>query len=117
MAFPNLPREQLPQIKDHGSFRKWLTTNGIQHVSKDVEASALSPTQHDFDETKIKKIRKNLPEARKKPLTVSKSGHILDGHHRWRAALDEDPHGQFPVLMVNTSIQDLIAKARQYVAD
>lgn len=75
-------RKNMPQVKDPkkipGKTKK-----------ETVNPKSLIPSQETFNAKKVANIKKEIKEGsfNFKPIIVSKDNHILDGHHRWKAAL------------------------------
>lgn len=114
----NLPRANLPQVRDKEAFKDWLTKHNISWtVAPNYPAIELKPTQFDFDYTKVDNMSQNPEKHRHNPVIVAQDCHICDGHHRWAGILRADPAGTIAVLMVNVPIQNLLGLAHQFLGD
>jgi len=112
----NLPRDSLPQIfqSDRGKFMSWIQSE--HQISHDIDdhypVGILKPSQGDFDETKIEKmLGKDLD--RTKPILVSQDGYVMDGHHRWIAAVN-DGDKTIKVIVFYCDIGTLINLAKEF---
>lgn len=84
-----IPRAEMPQIKaEHrGALTQYLRGRGIEHgAEEDVDPASLKPTQAEFNPAKVEKA-KGADGGRS--ILVSDDGHVLDGRHQWRAALEK----------------------------
>lgn len=114
----NLPRANLPQVRDKDAFKDWLTKFNVSWTFADnYPAIELKPTQFDFDYTKVDNISQNPEKHSRNPVIVAQDGHICDGHHRWAGILRADPQGTIAILMVNVTIQNLLGLAHQFLGD
>jgi ParB-like chromosome segregation protein Spo0J len=92
----NIPRKLMPQI----------TTNDLDGVfdytTKPVNPRSLTPSQ---EERKFspKKFRIKNP----KPIIVDKEGRIIDGHHRWDAALHQGSN-DIDAAIVDAKFDDIV---------
>ncbi len=107
-----LPREQLPQIKaEHrGALVNFLNARGITHETDEVAADTLKPTQAEFSPAKVKQAAEY--EGGDRSILVSADGHILDGHHQWKAKRDSGD--LVKVIRLDAPIQDLLRLAHQF---
>lgn len=99
-----VPRAKMPQIKkqDYQEFLQYLKDNGVDFVQKKMPASSLKATQGEFSKTGVEKqLDKNLDAGGEntKPLIASSDNYIIDGHHRWLAALNT--RGSLNVIQAN----------------
>jgi len=117
----NISRDKMPQItSDHiGDFLAGLKKKGIHHEVEHVPAGKLKPTQHNFDHSKIRDLMgrewRETPGKAKRYMIVSKDHYVLDGHHRYLAALNQhgDKH-KMEVMRVHTPMKDLLKHANSY---
>jgi hypothetical protein len=114
----NLPRANLPQVRDKVAFRDWLHKHNIAwRFISDAKAVDFKPTQFDFDYTKVVGMSEEPEKHRQNPIIVADDNHICDGHHRWAAILRADAQGTLAVLKVHVPIQHLLGLAHQFLAD
>jgi hypothetical protein len=78
---PQIPKEKLPE------FVRYLDKEGIRVQKEDVPAKKLLPIQKHVNKEKVKSIIQDKDKALKIPLIVTSDGYLVDGHHRWLAAL------------------------------
>jgi hypothetical protein len=113
----NIPREEMPQIADHHKmgFVDWLEEQGITVQFLDIPVALLRSVQNTIDMKKVQHLADKMPDAAmRKAVIVSKDLYILDGHHRWLAILNRDPHQTIEAYRVNLPIKDLLAIAGNY---
>ena len=83
-----IKRNQMPQVatKDYPEFLDYLKDNGATFSKDTVPADSLKAIQGEFSDHGVEKALK----LRKieKPLIASSDNYIIDGHHRWLAALN-----------------------------
>jgi hypothetical protein len=83
-----IKRNQMPQVatKDYPEFLDYLKDNGAHFTKDTVPADSLKAIQGEFSDQGVEKALK----LRKieKPLIASSDNYIIDGHHRWLAALN-----------------------------
>lgn len=83
----NKRRHAMPQIADFDAFVKDLEKEGIPIVNVKIPPSELIPTQGNFNFDKVRgMIQAWKPNY--KPIVTSDDDYILDGHHRWLAAVE-----------------------------
>jgi ppGpp synthetase/RelA/SpoT-type nucleotidyltranferase len=87
-------KSELPQIRSSvkDEFRKYLTSKYGQSII-DIEfldAKFLKPIQKEVNKNQLNIIQnfydKNGKFKSDRPITISKDGYIIDGHHRWYVA-------------------------------
>ena len=113
----DVPRDQMPQISDAEKmgFVDWLEEKGILVQFVDIPVALLRSVQKTIDLKKVEHLRDKMPgNALNKPVIVSKDNYILDGHHRWLAVLNRDPHQVIQAYRVNLPIQELLTVSRNY---
>lgn len=113
-----MARASMPQIPNGALKEKFIAEQAARGVSTDAEsvpATALKPTQADFNPDNIQYLRDAVKAGTFKdtnPLIVSREGRVLDGHHRWAgAALDGE---KLSVLRVDLPIHELLAEAKAF---
>lgn len=79
-------RKNLPQIASWVDFNNDLTKAGYGITQATRDPAALYPTQSEFNEEKVKKMMTE-DSSSAKPILISSDDCIVDGHHRWMAAL------------------------------
>lgn len=82
----NKRRHAMPQIKDFDAFMADLAENDHAVVTLTVDPNELIPTQGNFSDEKVDKMVKD-GGWNSKPIISSDDDFVLDGHHRWLAAV------------------------------
>ena len=83
-----IKRNQMPQVatKDYPEFLDYLKDNGATFTKDIVPADSLKAIQGEFSDQGVEKaLRLSKIE---KPIIASNDNYIIDGHHRWLAALN-----------------------------
>jgi hypothetical protein len=113
----NMPREQMPQITQANTmeFIDWLEGQGItvQFVAMPVALLRCVQGADAVDPKKVTALQ-NSQTISTKPFIVSKDNYVFDGHHRWLALLNRDPHFSVDTYRVNLPIRDLLDMAGKY---
>jgi ParB-like chromosome segregation protein Spo0J len=107
----------MPQINDTDIFQQELTKNKIDyHIEVINDLSTIRPTQVNYDETKVKDMIDSFKTdsdrvADSLPIVISRSkdqsDFVLDGHHRYYAALQAGK--SINALVVDMPINKLMA--------
>jgi len=101
-----ITRDKMPQIKkeNYAELINFLKENGATYSKKSVPAKQLKPIQKEFSDAGVEKsIEKRKI---KKPIIAAQDGYIIDGHHRWLAALNLN--SKVDILEFNTSGKELL---------
>jgi hypothetical protein len=113
----NMTREQMPQITAANTmeFIDWLEGQGItvQFLSMPVALLRCAQGNDQVDPKKVSALQ-NSQTISTKPFIVSKDNYVFDGHHRWLALLNRDPHYSVDTYRVNLPIKDLLAMAGKF---
>lgn len=107
-----IPRENMPQIRtaDHGAMTNFLNAKGIEHESKVIPSENLKPTQAEFSPENVARVKENgLPT---RSIVVSEDGHILDGHHQWLAAKENNEPSK--VIELKTDVHTALDAMHQF---
>lgn len=106
-------KSELPQLrtKDKGLFVKMLVSKyGANVVTQDinVKAKLLKPIQSEINLKQVEVIARVSKGKMNpnKPITISKDGYIIDGHHRWYYARQNDL--DISVLQINLDANKVI---------
>lgn len=108
-----IKRQNMPQVKKkyYEQLIQYMKSNGIESKQRQIPAKDLKPTQGEFSENGvIKALNKYVgPNAKKKkPLLASMDGYILDGHHRWLAAMNTKPNQLLDVIQFDVPMRQLL---------
>ncbi len=116
-----LSRMELPQIKstDVPEFINWLDEKDIDSVRTSMEVGELTPIQKEInlektDSMAAKHEAGEIDLSTGKPVMVSNDEHLVDGHHRWYALRELDANNRLDVVMIDTSILDLISLMKEF---
>ncbi|WP_067070450.1 hypothetical protein [Roseateles chitosanitabidus] len=104
-------REDMPQIRQEhrGALTQFLLARGIPHEQAEVPADSLKPTQSRWSMSKVAAVKR---DANDHAVLVSEDGRLLDGHHRWLAALADD--APVRVIRFAAPIEQLLGEAKQF---
>lgn len=85
-----IPRREMPQIKsgDRAAMVQFLRARGISSQEELVDASSLKPTQAEYAPAKVAAAKSFTGGNRS--ILVSEDNHVVDGHHQWLAASEEE---------------------------
>ena len=106
-------KSELPQLrtKDKPMFVKSLISKYGANVLTEglkVKASQLKPIQNEINLEQVEVIS-NVSKGKmnpNKPITISQDGYVIDGHHRWYYAKQNDL--KLSVLQINLSAMQVI---------
>jgi len=90
LAEIKIARHNMPQVNtgDIEDMLKWVAAKGIVISKGSIDPKKLIPIQ-DIHKKAVKAIVKSkAPAAMNKPLLISGDNHLLDGHHRYAAAIE-----------------------------
>lgn len=106
-----IPRAMMPQIAagDRSALVQFLKARGVSYESDTVFAKFLKPTQTEYSPGKVKKAKEFTGGNR--AILVSSDNHVLDGHHQWMAAVENDE--RIPVIRLDSPIRELLPMALQ----
>lgn len=106
----NIPRASMPQIADQESFARYLEFIGVDVRFVKSHLNFLKPTQTEFDQEKVDSM-----QAPYGSIIVSNDGYILDGHHRFFAAVADPDHDSIDTYTCGVTINQLLAHAKDYL--
>ncbi|AEN94205.1 hypothetical protein SFP_0110 [Salmonella phage SFP10] len=112
-----LSRSSMPQI-DAGKqedFHKYLEDNGVSIDAAQVPIKMLRLTQNEINKMKVWKIMKQI--RNKKPMGrvwVSSDNYVVDGSHRFVAALNMDGKQRMKVYKVDLPAMEFVKLAKQF---
>ncbi|AGF89116.1 hypothetical protein SP029_00682 [Salmonella phage FSL SP-029] len=112
-----LSRSSMPQIDDdkQEDFHKYLEDNGVSIDAAQVPIKMLRLTQNEINKMKVWKIMKQI--RNKKPMGrvwVSSDNYVVDGSHRFVAALNMDGKQRMKVYKVDLPAMEFVKLAKQF---
>ena len=107
-----ITRDKMPQVKstDYDEYKSYLKKNGVTLRPQVVHAKDLKPVQKEFSDQGVERqLVKNKENDghNPKPLLASNDSWIIDGHHRWLAALNSDR--SVNILRANVDVHTLLS--------
>jgi len=106
-------RSDMPQVEasHRGALIAFLAARGIAHKAGEMPANELQPTQAMFSPAKVERARKNDGD---RSVLVSLDLYVVDGHHQWYAALQDDPAGPLPIIIFDASVEKLLVEMGEF---
>lgn len=107
-------RKDMPQIDTAGLLADLKATEK-KYEELDIAAKDLQPSQKEFNLEKVKRISEE-GTWKKKPIISTNDGFVVDGHHRWKAALEKE--SEVKSIRVDMGLKELLkfVKEKDYVA-
>ena len=107
----NFSRSKMPQVDTQNLSKAMDMVSDKAKITKGtISAGKLKKSQKELHQDKVEGIAKKFTSPDKfKPLVISKDNHIVDGHHRWGAAIykwGEDV--KIPIIRINLPILQAI---------
>lgn len=106
----NIARSEMPQIKDQEKFADYLESLGYEVMAIAISPTIIKPTQIEFDQSKVDAIK----GTQLAPIIVSDDYFVLDGHHRYFAAL-QNGDSNITVYYVSVGINKLLRHAYEFL--
>lgn len=106
-------RHAMPQLSDFTAFKKDLDDNDIALVDMKIPAKELKPTQGNFNVEKVEGMRKKTGAY--KPIITSNDDFVIDGHHRWLAAAQDNAQVDSRVVDMTADELFKFLKGKPYV--
>jgi GNAT superfamily N-acetyltransferase len=80
-------KSELPQLRstEKPMFKEYLDKKYRRKMTKkgSIKASELKPTQNKINPAQIDIIKSVGIKMKDKPISISRDGYVIDGHHRW----------------------------------
>jgi len=110
-----IPRDEMPQIDSEHiePFLDYLKEIGCNTSEVQKEAHELKPSQAELDPAKADKIWSDGGTF-KNPIFTSKDGYVLDGHHRWLAALRNADKEKMNCIELDLDAREAIEKMHEF---
>lgn len=111
----NLARVQMPQIDDVEEFCQYCKDQGyaVDH-SVLTPLHWIKPTQFDFNQDKVDAIKAS---NQSNPFIITKDHYVLDGHHRYYAAVQTPGVYDVHCVMIDCDINHALKLAYDYLGD
>jgi hypothetical protein len=108
---PEFSRKNMPQVDTQNLGKAMDMVSDKAKITKGtISAGKLKKSQKELHQDKVEGIAKKFTSPGKfKPLVISKDNHIVDGHHRWGAAIykwGEDV--KIPIIRIHLPIVQAI---------
>jgi len=111
-----IKRKDMPQVKskDYPKFLDYMRDNGVTFKKEIIPARDVKAMQDEFsDAGVIKQLKKNVELGpNTKPIILSSDNYIIDGHHRWLAAMNTG--NDLNVFRVNMPAKQLYALVNKF---
>lgn len=100
-----IARSEMPQVfsKNLEEFKQFLNEKGIAFVEIQCSPRSLIASQNELNSDKVEKFLSCVLD----PIITSKDKYVVDGHHRWAAALVRDKH-TIDCLEIQLPIRELL---------
>lgn len=110
-----IKRGDMPQIPSEaqGALITFLAARGITFEEVELRPGQIKPTQEGFYPEAVARAKEFLGEPAR-ALLVSKDGHLLDGHHRWTAALLHAPDDKIRCFVFSERVRGMLRAMRQF---
>jgi len=116
---PNFNRKDMPQVKTQDLGKAIdMVSDKVSITKGSISASKLKKSQKELYKDKVIGIanKYNSPNDMK-PIIISNDYHIVDGHHRWGAAIHKwGDDVKIPIYKINLSVKNAIKLYKQ-IAD
>jgi hypothetical protein len=103
-----IERIDMPQIKSKHmkTFVDEMADEGIGHHNMNIDPHDLKPSQKEFSKQGVEKSMGKMKQRGDdmKPLFISEDMYIVDGHHRWLAAVNAGKK-TIPVVMIEAPFE------------
>ncbi|WPJ72203.1 hypothetical protein DEEACLCL_00186 [Salmonella phage CRW-SP2] len=112
-----LSRSSMPQIDDdkQQDFHDYLEANGVSIEAGQIPIGSLRLTQNEVNKMKVWKLMKAI--RNKKPIGrvwVSSDNYVVDGSHRYVAALNIDGKQRMKVYKVDMPALEFVKLAKKF---
>lgn len=106
-----VPRNKMPQIarEHYDDYFAYMKKNGVTFVKQTISVQDIKATQKEFsDAGVIKSVLKGRSSKKVRRIIISSDNFIIDGHHRWLAALNISPSKQVEVVRANAKGKEVL---------
>ena len=106
-----IKRINMPQIssKDYPEYFEYMAKKGFERSTKNVDVKKLKPVQSEFGDKGILKSLGFLAKQKdaNKPIIISSDNYVIDGNHRWLAALNAN-RKTIPAIVLRGNHKDIL---------
>lgn len=109
-----ISRNKMPQVKEknYPEYLKYLQDNKISMRKKVVDPTKYKAIQKEFSDDGIQIAVERLMAGKIKPCLVSVDGYVIDGHHRWLAAIHLKR--KLNVIKINAPVKKVLDITRKF---
>jgi hypothetical protein len=111
-----IKRKDMPQVssQDMDDFKKYLKDNSVNIQKITVDPKSLKASQGEFNKDKIEKQIELMGKSKAEPkaIIISADDYVIDGHHRWLAAMNLGI--KMPALRATMKAKQLIDLINKY---
>lgn len=117
-----VPRSEMPQVpgSKKAEFIAELDGKGVKATRESVDPKSLKPIQSEISGQKSGQMLQSMREGKllegDNPLIVSRDGFVVDGHHRWAAAVARsyEVPVALPVLRIDMDAAQLLGEVKAF---
>jgi hypothetical protein len=117
-----VPRAEMPQVpgSKKAEFIAELDAKGVKSTRESVDPKSLKPIQSEISGQKSGQMLQSMREGKllegDNPLIVSRDGFVVDGHHRWAAAVARsyEVPVALPVLRIDMDAAQLLGEVKSF---
>jgi hypothetical protein len=109
------------EVNAADAFKQHLKDIGLKFTDEQAPAAALKASQHELDGPKVAAMMLDKRfDLVRNPLFISRDNYVVDGHHRWAAAVGRDagegPFGDLnmAVTRIDAPISEVLHLAEQW---
>lgn len=120
----NFPKDKNGDVNIGDAFVKALASKGISTREGEVPAATLKASQSELMGEKVAYLMsdKGKEDHANTPIFVSRDGYVIDGHHRWAAAVGRDAKDgnlggkKINVRVIDMDIKEVLKAANDFSA-
>lgn len=109
-----IPRSDMPQLpaEARGALTNFLEARGASSTEELIDPRELKPTQKEFSPEKVQKAKDYNGPQGDRAILVSKDNYVVDGHHQWLAARDQQE--EIRIIRLNAPITEILELVKQF---
>lgn len=110
----NIPRAEMPQIKSahRAALIQYLKGKSINYEKKEINPVFLKPSQAEYSPEKVQ-MAKDFLKENNRSILVSSDDYIIDGHHQWIAAV-ENNYSPIEIIKFDLPIMDALSLVKGF---